>query len=107
MGRTQSYATLLKIIKEAVQLDLKMQQQKANFLLWGAAQLRKRNQVLYDPKLMEVRFGEVSKRTQYMELLIAPVLLKQGNADGRYYSSDYVIIEKAQVDIAVPTQKRG
>jgi hypothetical protein len=106
MGRTQSYATLLKIIKEAVQLDLKMQQQKANFLLWGAAQLRKRNQVLYDPKLMEVRFGEVSKRTQYMELLIAPVLLKQGNADGRYYS-DYVIIEKAQVDIAVPTQKRG
>jgi hypothetical protein len=106
LGRAQSYAMLLKVVKEAVQLDLKMQQQRAYFLFWGNPRLRELNRGRYDPELMEVRFGDVSdRRNQYMELLIAPALMKQGNSDGRDYTG-FLVIEKAQVDIAVPPQKR-
>lgn len=106
MGRTQSHKMLLKIIEEAVQLDLKMQQQRAYFTLWGGTELRNVKNGLYDPEIMEVRFGQVSssRRHQYMELLIAPLLLKQGNSDGTDYS-EFKTIEKAQVDIDIPSKK--
>src|SRR6202011_3087529 len=106
MGKAQSNAMLLKIIKEAAQLDLKMQQQRASFLLWGDQELRKQNNGLYDPSAMEVRHGKVSdgRKEKFMELLIAPLLLRQGTSDGRNYNVT-VILEKAQVDIAVPPKK--
>jgi hypothetical protein len=106
MGKAQSNGMLLKIVKEAVQLDLKMQQQRASFLLWGATELRKQNNGLYDPSAMEVRYGKApdGRKDKYMGLLIAPLLLKQGTSDGRSYTVS-VIIEKAQVDIAVPPKK--
>ena len=106
MGKAQSNGMLLKILKEAVQLDINMQQQRASFVLLGAAELWKQSKGLYDPSTMEVRLGKISngKKEKFMELLIAPLLLKSGTSDGRNYTAT-VIIEKAQVDIDVPSKK--
>jgi hypothetical protein len=106
LGKAQSNGMLLKIIKEAVQLDLKMQQQKASFFLWGEKELRKQKNGLYDPSVMEVRYGKASdgRKDVYVQLLIAPLLVKCGTSDGRDYTVT-VVLEKAQVDIAVPPKK--
>jgi hypothetical protein len=58
--------------------------------------LRKQNNNFYDPSAMEVQYGKVSdgRKIKYVELLIAPLLLKQCTPDGRNYIVS-VIIEKA------------
>lgn len=103
MGKAQSNGMLLKILKEAVQLDIKIQQQMASFALLGADQLLKQDSGLYNPDTMEVRYGKASDG-KLVELLIAPLLLKRGTSDGQDYHIT-VVIEKAQVDTAVPPKK--
>jgi hypothetical protein len=105
MAKAQSCDMVGKIVTDAVILDLKMQQQKTYFKLLSAKEVAKPNNGLYDPSMMEVRNGKVTK-SRSMVLLIVPALLKTGNSEGNEYRTR-VIIEKAQVDIEIPKSKKG
>jgi hypothetical protein len=107
INTAQSIGMLQKIVFDTVTLDLQIQQQKASFTLCGVSELFRANGA-YDPATMEVRLGKVSSsnRPQYMCLLIAPLLAKSGTSEGKDYST-FVVIEKAQVDIEIPSSGSG
>lgn len=107
MGKTQSNDSLQKILVDAILLDLKMQQQRAFFILLGAKDVLSMNDGRFDASTMEVRFGKLSKsqKDRYMVLLTAPLMLKRGNSDGQDYKKP-IVIEKAQIDIELPKKKR-
>lgn len=107
MGKSQSCDMLLGILRDAVKLDLKMQQQKSYFALLGARELTKEYNCLFNPNTMEIRLGKTPKGPSEREfqLVIAPLLLKRGNSEGQEYNT-VVEIEKAQVDIELPKKKK-
>ena len=107
MGETQSVSFALKIITDAIVLDLKMLQQKAFFVLLGANELEQYNHSQYDPSVMEIRYGkDPTPKSQSIVLVVAPLLLKRGNSRGQNYDAT-VVIEKAEVDTETPKGKRS
>lgn len=114
ISKAQSGEKLRNILKSAVSLDLTIHQQKAEFEIFGAAQLvsvynlKTPYNIIYTPTTMEARLGSVSERgdEQRVELFITPVLMKRGNADGQDYERN-IVLEKAEVDLDRPRGKRS
>ena len=105
ISKIQAFNMLERIIKDAVRLDLQMQQQKASFSLLDTRYLAQHNNRTYDHSMMEVRLGKISSsRQQHVVLLTAPILLKTGDSDGKDYKTS-VILEKALVDLEPPKTK--
>ncbi|CZR55810.1 uncharacterized protein PAC_05698 [Phialocephala subalpina] len=113
-SKAQSGDKLRNILHSAVCLDLTIHQQKAEFEIFGAAQLvsvynlKRPYNIVYNPKTMDVRLGSISERgdEQRVELFITPLLVKKGNADGQDYERSNVL-EKAEVDLDRPRSKRS
>lgn len=101
MAKTQSCETVERTVADTVILDLETQQRKTYFKLLGA----KPHNGSYDPSIMEIRNGKVSA-TRSMVLLITLALSKTRNSEGQDYRTR-AIIEKAQVDIEIPTSKKS
>lgn len=107
MGETQSQRFALQILTDAILLDVRALQQKADFVFLGAQQLWHMNGGMYAPDLMELRYGKQgSQKEQIVALVPVPMLGKRGDSQGRNYDR-MTVIEKALVDVDVPRKKRA
>ncbi|KAH6720381.1 hypothetical protein BKA61DRAFT_570054 [Leptodontidium sp. MPI-SDFR-AT-0119] len=107
MGETQSQRFALQILTDAILLDVRALQQKADFVFLGAQQLWHMNGGMYAPDLMELRYGKRgSQKEQIVALVPVPMLGKRGDSQGRNYDR-MTVIEKALVDVDVPRKKRA
>ncbi|KAL2070909.1 hypothetical protein VTL71DRAFT_13935 [Oculimacula yallundae] len=107
MGDTQSRHFALQIVTDAILLDIRALQQKAEFVTLGMGGLWQKNGGLYASNMMEIRYGKQgSHKEQLVCLVSSPLLGKKSDSQGRAYDQ-MAVIEKAQVDVDVPRKKRS
>ncbi len=114
LPKAESCRLLHKVLEDVVRLDLQMRQQKAYFQVCGPKEvatflnLSSPHDVVYDAQSMESRWGSpLEREKQRVELFIAPMLVKRGNADGQDYGGPAKVLEKAEVDLKRPKSKRS
>ena len=88
------------IVDRAIHLDLKMQQQRANFIFICPTCEPKSGEHNFDSETMDIRLG-TARKAEPVYLFVTPLLLRYGTPEGGDYNC-YTLVERGEVDLDLP-----